>query len=337
MKARPKVVVTHWIHPEAIEYLRETCEVVSNQTRETLPRAEIMNRARGAEALMVFMPDVIDRAFLDQCKTLKVIAGAFKGYDNIDVDACTGSGVWVTIAHDFLTIPTAELAVGLLLALARNILPADRLVRSGRFTGWRPVLYGTGLQGKTAGIVGMGKIGRAIAERLAGFRMNILYSDPVAGEGESEDALPRKRAGLDELLVTSDYVLLSLPLTPDSLHLINGERLGRMKRGSYLINIGRGSVVDEAAVAKAIQTGSLAGYAADVFEMEDLSRPDRPVRIFPGLCEDTERTVFTAHLGSAVDDVRRAMALDAAANIGEALAGVKPKGAINNPRAMVRR
>lgn len=333
MKARPKVVITHWIHPEVIEYLSETYDVISNQTRETLPTAEILKRAKDADALMAFMPDVIDQAFLDQCKMLKIIAGAFKGYDNIDINACTRNGVWFTIAHDFLTAPTAELAVGLLISLARNIVPGDRLVRCGRFSGWRPVLYGMGLQGRTVGIVGMGKIGRAVAERLTGFKTNIFYSDPVALESTIESALHLKRAGLGALLATSDYVILSLPLSAGSFHLINSKRLGQMKKGSYLINIGRGSVVDEEAVANAIQTGRLAGYAADVFEMEDLARPDRPVKIFPGLIDDPNRTVFTAHLGSAVDDVRRAIAFDAVANIIEALAGAKPHGAINDPHS----
>jgi phosphonate dehydrogenase len=336
MQARPKVVITHWIHPEVIEYMSETCDVISNQTREKLPAAEIVIRARGADALMVFMPDVVDQAFLDQCKTLKIIAGAFKGYDNVDIDACTRNGVWFTIVHDLLTVPTAELAAGLLISLARNILPGDRLVRSGGFSGWRPVLYGMGLQGRTVGIVGMGKIGRAIAERLVGFKVDMLYSDPVSLERKIESALQLRRAALETLLATSDFVILSLPLISGSFHLINNKRLAEMKKGSYLINIGRGSVVDEEAVANAIQAGRLAGYAADVFEMEDLSRPDQPSKIFQGLLDDHNRTVFTAHLGSAVDDIRRAIALDAASNIVEALAGEKPKGAMNNPHSIVR-
>jgi phosphonate dehydrogenase len=329
MQAKPTVVITHWVHPEVIVRLSETCDVISNQSKETLPTAEILKRAKDADGLMVFMPDVVDQAFLDQCNTLKIIAGVFKGFDNIDVDACTNKGVWFTISHDLLTIPTAELAVGLLISLARNILPGDRVVRSGKFGGWRPVLYGMGLQGRTVGIVGMGKIGGAIAERLVGFKPNVLYSDPVALEQTVESALQLKRSGLGRLLATSDFVILSLPFTPASFHLINSKRLGEMKKGSYLINIGRGSVVDEEAVADALWTGRLAGYAADVFEMEDLSRPDRPLNIFPCLLDD-HRTVFTPHLGSAVDDIRRAIALDAAANIVEALAGKKPKGAMNN-------
>lgn len=331
MKRKPKVVITHWVHPEVVACLDSSCDVVLNQTRKTLPAAEILKRAKQADALMVFMPDIVDQAFLHECKRLRIIAGAFKGYDNIDVAACTQSGVWFTIEDDSLTIPTAELAVGLLLSLARNILPGDRLVRSGEFGGWRPVLYGMGLQGRTVGIIGMGKIGRAIAERLAGFKPVLLYSDTASLTREMENDLNVRHVGLDALVRESDFTVLALPLTPDTLRLVDKQRLARIKRGSYIINIGRGSVVDEKAVAGALRTGRLAGYAADVFEMEDLSRPDRPSQIAPGLLADTDRTVFTAHLGSAVDDVRRKIALHAAENIVDALAGKRPRGAINNP------
>jgi len=336
LNERPKVVITHWVHPEIIEYLSDTCEIISNQSRATLPADEILRRTKNADALMVFMPDVVNQAFLDQCKALKIIAGAFKGYDNIDVASCTRNGVWFTIVDDILTVPTAELAVGLLISLARNILPGDRLVRSGTFSGWRPVLYGLGLEGRTVGIVGMGKIGRAIAERLIGFKPIMLYSELVSLERKIEIDLNLKRAELGKLLAESDFVILALPLSSGSFHLINSKSLRGMKKGSYLINIGRGSVVDEKAVAGALQTGWLAGYAADVFEMEDLSRTDRPLNIFQGLLDDNIRTVFTAHLGSAVDGVRRAIALDAAKNIIDALSGLRPEGAINDPLGGIR-
>ena len=327
---RPKVVITHWVHPEVLDCLRSVCEVVPNQTRVTLSPSEVLRRTKDADAMMVFMPDIVDRQFIEECRNLKIIAGAFKGYDNIDVDSCTRKGVWFTIVADLLTIPTAELAVGLVLSLARNILPGDRVVREGRFTGWRPILYGMGLHGRTAGIVGMGRIGQALARRLAGFEMDLLYCDTAALDRKEEASMHLKRVVFDELLSASDYVILSLPLTEGSFHLINRESLGRMKEGAYLINMGRGSVVDETAIQDAIETGHLAGYAADVFEMEDLSRHDRPGSIPQGLIDD-RRTVFTAHLGSAVDDVRRMIALDAAANILQALEGERPRGAINTP------
>ncbi len=327
---RPRLVITHWVHPEVVDLLSRSFDVIPNITRETLPRAEVLRRAQEAEAIMIFMPDVIDRSLVEACPRLKIIAGAFKGYDNVDVEACTENGVWFTIIRDLLTVPTAELAVGLLIGLTRNIATGDSCVRTGRFTGWRPVLYGGGLAGKTVGIVGLGAIGRTIAKCLSGFDVSLIYSDPIEPAKPVSPGLMRVSFG--DLLEQSDYVILSLPLSSASFHLINRESLARMKAGAYLVNVGRGSVVDEQAIADFLESGHLAGYAADVFEMEDLSRGDRPLAIPEHLLQTHHRTLFTPHLGSAVDEVRRAIALEAAANIFEALNGERPKGAINDPR-----
>lgn len=185
---KPKVVLTHWVHPEIIELLSASADVIPNTTRETLPRSEVIARAKDADALMAFMPDSIDSAFLEECPKLRVIGAALKGYDNFDVNACTRHGVWLTIVPDLLTIPTAELTIGLLLGLTRHMLEGDRQIRSGHFQGWRPTLYGSGLTGKTLGIIGMGAVGRAIAQRLAGFEMNLLYCDPIPLNAEQEKA-----------------------------------------------------------------------------------------------------------------------------------------------------
>ncbi len=326
MTTRPRVVLTHWVHPEVTALLAERCEVVPNDTRESLPRAELIARARDAQALMAFMPDRIDDAFLAACPSLRVVAGALKGYDNFDVDACVRRGVWFTVVPDLLTVPTAELAVGLLLALARRIPEGDALVRSGRFSGWRPILYGTGLAGRTIGIVGMGAVGRAVARRLASFEARLVYADPAEIlEGEASGA---RRMALDELVAGSDVVLLCVPLTPATLHLVDARAIERMRQRALIVNVGRGSVVDEAAVAAALGTGRLGGYAADVFEFEDWARADRPREIPASLLGARDRTVFTPHLGSAVDDARREIALWAARSILEALGGQVPRGAM---------
>ena len=211
------------------------------------------------------------RQFLKACPRLKVIACALKGFDNFDVEACTDAGVWVTIAPDLLTNPTAELAVGLTIALARRLRDGDTLMRSGTFKGWRPVLYGKGLDQSVVGIVGMGAVGRAIAARLAGFGCRILGVDPGRDMPDGVTA-----ADLDVALTASDYLILAVPLTPATFHLIGREALKRMKPGALLINIGRGSVVDEAAVADALEAGALGGYAADVYEMEDWALAEPP-------------------------------------------------------------
>jgi len=328
---KPQAVITHWVHPEVIELLSQRCVVIPNPTRESLPRGEILQRTKNAQAIMVFMPDMIDEDFLQTCSLLKIVSAALKGYDNFDVEACTRHGVWFTIVKESLTIPTAELAIGLLIAVSRRMLAGDRFIRSGRFVGWRPQLYGMGLSGRTLGLIGMGAVGRAVAKRALGLEMTVLYEDITPLPKEQEKAWNLTRLPLEELLARSDFVMPLLPLQPDTFHLINSRTIASMKPSSFLINICRGSVVDELAVAEALASGHLAGYAADVFEMEDWARADRPRFLPQALLENIDHTFFTPHLGSAVDEIRRDIALEAARHILQALNGEKPEGAINSP------
>lgn len=328
---KPQVVLTHWVHPEIITYLQTVADVIPNLTRDTLPRTELLERTKNAQALMAFMPDSIDAAFLDACPQLKIIGAALKGYDNFDIAACTERGVWFSIVPDLLTIPTAELTIGLLLGLTRHLMEGDRRIRQQGFRGWRPELYGTGLTGRSIGIIGMGAVGRAIAKRLAGFDMQILYCDEVPLAAEHEATWNARRVDLDALLASSDFVVPMLPMTPQTLHLLDDQAIRKMRRGSYLINACRGSVVDEQAVIAALASGQLAGYAADVFEMEEWTRADRPTSIPQALLDNTAQTFFTPHLGSAVDQVRIDIERQAASNIVQVLSGQQPSGAINRP------
>jgi phosphonate dehydrogenase len=305
----PRVIITQRVFPQTIALLSPHAEVIVGPP------------ARDADALMVFMPDALNAAFLESCPNLKIVAAALKGFDNFDIDACTRLGIWFTIVPDLLTEPTAELALALLLSLARNVLPGDQLIRSGEYQGWRPILYGTGLAGSTVGLIGFGAVGRALARMLQGFSCRILYSDPAA-----RDSTP-----LETLLASSDFVLPLLPLTSETFHLLGRAALARMKPGAYLINVSRGSVVDEDAVAGALESGHLAGYGADTFEMEDWARHDRPREINPRLLRLTDRTLFTPHLGSAVISARREIEHTAAGNILQVLHGERPSGAINKP------
>ncbi len=330
--SKPRVVVTHWVHPQVIALLESRCEVIANPERGTWARPHLLSLVGDAEAIMVFMPDSIDAAFLEHCPKLKVVGAALKGYDNFDVDACTERGIWFTIVPDLLTVPTAELTIGLMLALGRRMGEGDQLIRDGRFTGWRPQLYGTGLAGSTVGIIGMGAVGKALAQRLANFETRILYSDPVRLPTALEARWHAERVELMELLRESDYIIPMVPLTEASLHLIDAERLRAVKPDALLINACRGSVVDEQAVAEALLENRLGGYAADVFELEEWARPDRPREVPEALLAHS-RTLFTPHLGSAVDGVRREIALQAARNILQALAGERPNDAINAPRS----
>jgi phosphonate dehydrogenase len=325
---RPRVVVSSKVFAETREFLATDFEIDANQEDEPLGRAELLRRARAAHGLLAFMPDSVDDAFLAACPNLRVIACALKGADNFDVEACARRGVWLSIVPDLLTEPTAELALGLAIGLGRHIPAADRAVRSGEFRGWRPRFYGTSLDGSAVAILGAGRVGRAIARKLSGFSCSVLMVDQHDIAAAPANV---RRAPLGEALAQADFVILALPLDHSTLHLIGRDALARMKPGALLVNPARGSVVDEAAVADAIESGRLGGYAADVFELEDWARPDRPRAIEPRLLRAPDRTLFTTHIGSAVTRVRREIELDAALNIREALRGERPHGAVNHP------
>ncbi len=330
MGRRPVVVLTHRVHRPILDMLSTSCEVIANQSDESLPPSELRRRAAGADGLMAFMPDRITAEFLDECPRLQVVAGALKGHDNIDVDACTERGIWVTRVEDLLTEPTAELAAGLLIGLARNIPAGDRSVRAGR-AGWRPTLYGTTLVGSTIGLVGAGRLGRAVARLLRGFEATILCSDPAPVSSAGEEGPEMERVELSELLERSDSVVVCAPLNAHTLHLLDRRRLESMRPGSLLVNVGRGSVVDESAVAELLRCGHLGGFAADVFEFEDLSRSDRPAGVPEDLVAMPDRTLLTPHLGSAVASARIQIEEHAARAILQVLAREVPDGAVNRP------
>jgi phosphonate dehydrogenase len=328
---KPRIVITHKVHQETLDLLCDHLEVIPNQTTDTLPREEILRRASTADAMMAFMPDSVDGNFLAACPRLKIIGAALKGYDNFDVAACTAEGIWLSIVPDLLTVPTAELAIGLTIGLTRKMIQADARIRSGKFAGWRPEFFGLGIAGSAIGILGMGAIGQAIAERLNGWGATLLYNDRVPIPADAEARLGVARRSLEEVLSESDIVILALALTPGTIHLINDRKLALMKPGAYLVNPCRGSVVSEAAVLTALTSGQLGGYAADVFELEDWAREGRPREIAPALLGHPN-TMFSPHIGSAVEKVRLAIELRAAENILQALSGKPPMDAVNNPR-----
>jgi phosphonate dehydrogenase len=328
IQAPPRVVVTQWIHPEVAGALAEFCEPVLNPTRAPLPAPELLARCRDAEGLLAFMPDLLDRAFLEHCPKLRVVAAALKGYDNFDVGAMRERGIALCIQEDLLTVPTAELALSLMLGLGRNLLPGDRHVRGGAFTGWQPRFYGTGLAGARVGLLGLGSLGRALAARLRPMGCRVCYCDPRRLSGQEERELDVTPADFATLLADSGYLVLLLPLSPATRGLIGREALARVQPGCLLVNVGRGGVVDEEAVAAALEEGRLGGYAADVFAMEDWALPDRPGCIPERLLAMTDRTLFTPHLGSAVASVRLAIEWRAVAQLKAYFAGEDPLGRV---------
>ena len=327
MTKSPLIVLTSRVFPETRAALERVARVVANEDSEPWSRDEVIERCREATGLMAFMTDRIDRAFLQRCPQLKIIGAALKGYDNIDVDAARERGVQVTIVPDLLTEPTAELAIGLMIALGRHIPLGDAGIRHQGFAGWRPQLYGTGIDHSTVGIVGLGLVGQAIARRLRGFGCRIVAFDTRPFDASAGI----ERAAFDDVLKLSDFVVLGLPLTETTTGLIDAAAIGRMKHGALLVNPARGSLVDEAAVADALDSGHLGGYAADVFECEDWARPHRPMSIDARLTAPGARTVLTPHIGSAVTSARRQIELSAASSILQALAGQLPAGLVNIP------
>ena len=330
LNGRPEILVTHRVFPETAALLRRSGRVVVPARAAALSPAVRRRHARTAAALLAFMPDHVDERFLAGAPNLRIVAGALKGYDNVDAAACARRGVWLTIVPDLLTAPAAELTIGLMIALGRSVRAGDRLMRTGRYDGWRPRLYGRGLAGETVGLVGMGAIGAGVASRLGAFGATLLYADPVALSRAAEQRLRLTRLPLDRLLARAGYVVLAAPLTRQTHHLLDARRIARMRRGALLINPSRGSLVDEAAVAAALATGRLGGYAADAFEMEDLRRDDRPRAIVRAL-RAHPTTLFTPHLGSAVVAARRAIERRAAENILDCFAGRPPRDAVAGP------
>jgi phosphonate dehydrogenase len=328
----PKIVVTNPIFLETRVLLEEHANIVVNPALEPWPYEEVRQRCQDAAGLLAFMNDRVDAAFVAACPRLRVIGAALKGFDNIDVQAATNAGVWLTIVSDLLTVPTAELAIGLMLSLGRNIVAGDHSIKKHGFRGWRAELYGAGLAGATVGIVGFGLVGRAIAERLVGFQCRLLAYDQSGLEAPAKPLPHVTMTGFEELIAKSDYVVLALPLTADTRHIVNSKTIAAMKPGARLVNPARGSLVDESAVADAIARGQLSGYAADAFECEDWALQDRPSQIDPRLTTPLAPTVFTPHIGSGVTEVRREIELSAARSILDVLAGRIPFGAVNDPR-----
>ncbi len=326
MSNRPKILVTQRIHEDVQRRLSAHGDLEMNNSPEPWPRLEVIRRAAKATAIMGFMTDQIDMDLLRAAPQLEIVACALKGYDNYDVQACTQAGVWVSIVPDLLTEPTAELAMGLAIALGRHVRHGDTYVRSGDFAGWRTHFYGTGLHGSVVAVVGLGQVGRAIVQRLAGFGCaRTLGVDPDARPSGIE------MVSLDLAVRQADFLFLAAPLTATTRHLIGKQQLEQARAGQLIINVGRGSVVDESAVTQALKSGHIGGYAADVFGCEDWQLLDRPRFVSPDLLVQ-ENTIFTPHIGSAVHSVRIAIEQSAANNIIAVLHGSAPPDAINMPQ-----
>lgn len=331
LKMRPKVCVTRSMPEEGVQLLRDYCDVVVGPEDRPFSTQGLIDAARHAHALVCFPSDRIDEVILAGCPQVQVVASFGKGYDNIDVEACTARGVWVTVSPDLPAEATADLAVGLMLALCRKIILGNAFMRSGQSPGWHPSRFlGQNLYGKVLGIVGLGAIGRAVARRAQGFSMPVLYYDYVALPEHLESELGVSGRPLSELLQEADVILLALPLTRQTFRLINRSRISSMKPSALLVNVSRGSIIDEEAVAEALVQQRLAGYAADVFAVEEQREFGRALSVTSGLLQACDQTVLTPHLGTATWETRSVLAIAVADNVLAALRGECPPGAINH-------
>jgi glyoxylate reductase len=292
----PRALVTRRLPSSVIAKLEAACEVDLYIGATAIPREELLARSIGVDALVCLLTDKIDDAVLESAgPQLKVVANVAVGYNNIDVAACRARGVAVTNTPDVLTNACADFTWGLILAITRRLGEGERVVRAGSWGGWAlDYMLGMELRGKQLGLVGLGRIGRAVAEKAPAFGMTVAY----AARGQAD--LPgAAHMPLDRLLATSDVVSLHCPMTPDTHHLIDQKALARMKRTAYLINTSRGPVVNEAALAWALKERLIAGAALDVYEREP--------EIDPALLS-LENVLLIPHLASATTETRTAMA-----------------------------
>jgi len=312
-----RIVVTRAIPEPALDELRAAGDTWVSPHDRALAAAELHAAIRGADAVVTLLHDRVDDAFLDAAgDALRVVANVAVGYDNVDVPACARRGVVVTNTPGVLTEATADIALALILMATRRLGEAERLIRTGEPWAWSMTfLLGTGLRGKTLGIVGLGQIGRATALRARALGLEIAYTGPRRAGESVEAELEARYLPLGELLETADVVSLHCPLNDETRHLIDAAALAHMNPTAFLVNTTRGPVVDEGALVDALRAGAIAGAGLDVYERE-------PV-VHPGLLE-LENVVLLPHLGSATVETRTEMALLAARNVVAVLAGGPP-------------
>ncbi|MBI1845482.1 MAG: D-glycerate dehydrogenase [Candidatus Rokubacteria bacterium] len=310
------VLVSRGLEDEARRLLEQHATVDFHGVEDPLPRTDLIRRLQGKDGLICQITDTIDDEVLGAAPGLKVVSNIAVGYNNIDVAAARRRGVIVTNTPDVLTETTADFAWALLMAAARRLVEADRYVRTGQWKQWEwRLLWGADVHGKTLGILGFGRIGRAVARRARGFDMRILYHDAVRADSAVEHELGAAFVPRETVLREADFVTLHTPFMPQTRHLIDEAALRSMKRTAIVVNAARGPIVDEAALARALRERWIAGAGLDVFEEEP--------RIHPGLL-DLDNVVLAPHIASASQETRLAMAMLAVRNCVAVLEGNPP-------------
>ncbi|MBI4465581.1 MAG: D-glycerate dehydrogenase [Acidobacteria bacterium] len=318
---KPKVFVTRPIPDSALAKLAAECQVERNEQDRTLPGDELAERLADQDGVLCQLTDRLDEAVIAKAPSLRVIANIAVGYDNIDVACATRRGILVTNTPGVLTETTADFTFALLLAAARRLVEADRFVRGGQWKEWKlDLLLGKNVSLGSLGIIGLGRIGRAVARRARGFDMTILYWQPRRADPEVEQQLGARWVPKETLLREADFVTLHVPLNMETRHLIGARELAQMKPTAIVINTARGPVVDEEALVAALQQGRIGGAALDVFEREP--------QVHPALLT-LPNVILTPHIASASHATRQRMAEMAAENLLAALAGQVPPNLVN--------
>ncbi|MBZ5695653.1 MAG: D-glycerate dehydrogenase [Acidobacteriia bacterium] len=319
--SKPKVLSTRPLFPAARAILDQHFDVEYWTPPERIPRAELLKRVADKDALVCLLTEKVDEELLATAPKLRLAATVSVGYDNIDVPACTRHKVVATHTPGVLDETTADFAWTLLMAIARRLVEGDAWMRTGTWPGWDlDQLVGGDVWGKTLGIVGFGRIGRGVARRAQGFHMRVLYNDQARVSADVERELRAEFVDIDRLFRESDFVSLHVPLLPSTRHLISTEAFEKMKRTAYLINTSRGPVVDEAALAVALEQKKIAGAALDVYEQEP--------KVYPALVARKD-VILAPHIASATVETRTKMAVMAATNAAALFEGRRPPNALN--------
>lgn len=319
---RPYVFITRKLSEDTIQPLMEVADVhIWNEEEKAVPREILLEEVKKADALLTMLSDKVDKELLDAAPKLKVIANLAVGYDNIDVEYANQKGIAICNTPDVLTDTTADLAFALLLSTARRVVEAAEFVKKGEWKSWSPLLLaGSDVHHKTIGIVGMGKIGEAVAKRATGFDMNILYHNRSRNV-VSEERIGASYATFDKLIETSDFIVCLTPLTDETRGLFNKESFMKMKSSAVFINVSRGPVVDEDALYQALFNGEIAAAGLDVFEKEPVDA-DHPLLTLPNV-------VALPHIGSSSTETREKMMKLCCENIELVLINQQPKTLVN--------
>jgi glyoxylate reductase len=319
--SKPAILSTRPLFPAARTILDEHFHVDYWKPPERIPREDLLKRVADKDGLVCLLTEKVDEELLSVAPKLRIASTVSVGYDNIDVAACTKHKVVATNTPGVLDDTTADFAWTLLMAIARRLLEGDAWMRSGTWPGWDlDQLVGGDIWGKTLGVLGFGRIGRGVARRSRGFEMRVLYSDAVRASADVEKELNAEFVDRDRLFRESDFISVHVPLLPDTRHLISKDNLEKMKRTAFLVNTSRGPVVDEAALAEALENKKIAGAALDVFEHEPKVNPALLMR---------KDVILTPHIASASVETRTKMAVMAANNVVALFEGRRPPNALN--------